>query len=55
MRENCQCTCEECRFKDEFHRHVVTGGLRIATKNRLRKLILKGSKSKESRRLNRNF
>ena len=55
MRENCPCTCEECRFKDEFHRHVVTGGLRIATKNRLRKLILKGSKSKESRRLNRNF
>ena len=55
MRENCPCTCEECPFKDEFHRHVVTGGLRIATKNRLRKMIVKEPKSRESKRLNRNF
>lgn len=55
IRENCPCTCEECRFKDEFHRHVVTGGLRIATKKRLRKMIVKEPKSRESKRLNRNF
>ena len=45
------CSCENSplkTFKDSHHNHIITGDLRIVRNNKLRKLICKGPKYRES-------
>lgn len=42
------CSCANSSFKDEHHGHIITGDLRIVENNKLRKLLVKGPKFRES-------
>ena len=46
------CTCDNSPFKDPYHKHIVSGDLNIVTNNKLRKLLSKGLKYRESKPLN---
>ena len=41
------CDCEESEFKDEHHKHVVTGKLKIVREKNLQKLCRKGPNFRE--------
>ena len=41
------CECEQFKFCHRNHEHIITGGLHIIDKSKLRKLITKGSNYKE--------
>ena len=41
------CKCTTSPFTDPNHRHIVTGDIRIAQSNKLRKLLCKGAKYME--------
>ena len=42
------CSCADSPFIDEHHGHIITGDLRIVQNNKLRKLLCKGPKFRES-------
>ena len=42
------CSCDSSSFKDNHHGHIITGDLRIVENNKLRKLLVKGPKFRES-------
>ena len=42
------CFCHNSPFADPHHRHIVTGNLKIVTVNKLRKILSKGPKFRES-------
>ena len=44
--------CNNSPFVDKYHKHIVTGDLRIITNNALRKLFIKGTKYREVRLIN---
>ena len=46
------CKCNNSPFADRYHKHIVTGDLRINKNNALRKLFIKGPKYKEVRPIN---
>ena len=46
------CNCENSPFKDDYHGHIISGDLRIIHNNKLRKLMTKGPKFRESKELN---
>ena len=46
------CSCENSCYKDHHHGHVITGDLRIVKDNKLRKLLSKGPKYRETTTLN---
>ena len=46
------CKCNNSPFVDKYHKHIVTGDLRIIKNNALRKLFIKGPKYKEVRPIN---
>ena len=48
------CHCSNSPFVDPHHQHIVSGNLKIITNNKLRKLLSKGPKFRESRPLNWN-
>ena len=41
------CSCSDSPFSDPFHKHIVTGDLRIIKNSKLRKLFSKGPKFRE--------
>lgn len=43
------CSCARSPFRDKHHGHVISGDLRIVTNNKLRKLLSKGPKFRESK------
>ena len=47
--DNLPCDCENSPFKDNYHGHIVTGDLRIIKNNKLRKIICKGPKFRETK------
>ena len=46
------CKCNNSPFVDKYHKHMVTGDLRIIKNNALRKLFIKGPKYREVRPIN---
>ena len=46
------CKCINSPFADKYHKHVVTGDLRIIDNNPLRKLFTKGPKFRETKTIN---
>ena len=42
------CSCNDSPFKDNHHGHIISGDLRIVENNKLRKLLTKGPKFRES-------
>ena len=46
------CPCANSPFLDKDHGHVLTGNLRIVNNNKLRKILSKGPKFRETRELN---
>ena len=42
------CCCMDSPFMDAHHGHIITGDLRIVQNNKLRKLLIKGPKFRES-------
>ena len=46
------CKCNNSPFVDKYHKHIVTGDLRINKNNALRKLFIKGPKYREVRPIN---
>ena len=46
------CKCNNSPFVDKYHKHIVTGDLRIIKNNALRKLFIKGPKYREVRPIN---
>ena len=46
------CKCNNSPFVDRYHKHIVTGDLRIIKNNALRKLFIKGPKYREVRPIN---
>ena len=48
------CTCAHSQFKDGHHGHVISGDLRIVNNNKLRKLLSRGPKFREPRRIDWN-
>ena len=46
------CDCSSSQFSDAFHKHVVTGDLRIVENQKLRKLLAKGANYREPRNIN---
>ena len=46
------CKCNNSHFVDKYHKHIVTGDLRIIKNNALRKLFIKGPKYREVRPIN---
>ena len=46
------CQCEESKFCYEPHGHVITGDVRVIENAKLRELVAKGPKSRESNRVN---
>jgi len=46
------CECENSPFKDNHHEHIVTGDLRIIRNNKLRKIMCKGPKFRETKPIN---
>ena len=46
------CKCNKSPFVDRYHKHIVTGDLRIIKNNALRKLFVKGPKYREVRPIN---
>ena len=46
------CQCKESKFCYEPHGHVITGDLRVTENARLRELVAKGRKYRESNRVN---
>ena len=45
------CPCADSPFKDSHHGHIITGDLKIVQNNKLRKLLVKGPKFRESERI----
>ena len=45
------CHCEESPFRDTHHNHIVSGNLKIIDNNKLRKLLSKGPKYREPKKL----
>ena len=45
------CKCINSPFADKYHKHVVTGDLRIIDNNHLRKLFTKAPKFRETKRI----
>ena len=45
------CSCANSSFKDPHHKHIVTGDLRIVENEKLRKLLSRGPKYRESKQL----
>ena len=45
--ENFSCNCKDSKFVDSFHKHVITGDLRIIANKKLRNLLLKGPSYRE--------
>ena len=45
--EDMECECDNSRFKDEHHGHVITGNLEIVNDRRLRDLMRKGPNYRE--------
>ena len=48
------CFCHNSPFTDPHHKHIVSGNLQIVTVNKLRKLLSKGPKFRESQPINWN-
>lgn len=46
------CCCESSSFCDPFHKHIITGDLRIVDNAKLRKLLTKGPNFREPKSLN---
>ena len=46
-KKNFSCDCQESKFVDNHHKHVVTGDLRIITNKKLRNLLSKGPTYRE--------
>jgi hypothetical protein len=46
------CSCESSDFSDPFHKHIITGDLRVVENPKLRKLLSKGPNFRESKMLN---
>ena len=46
------CKCINSSFADKYHKHVVTGDLRIIDNYHLRKLFTKGPKFRETKTIN---
>ena len=46
------CKSNNSPFVDRYHKHIVTGDLRIIKNNALRKLFIKGPKYREVRHIN---
>ena len=46
------CECHNSPHADKFHKHVVTGDLRLINNNNLRKIFSKGPKYRESKTIN---
>ena len=42
------CTCTDSPFLDVHHGHIITGDLKLVRNNKLRKLLIKGPKFRES-------
>ena len=49
------CECDNNPFQDPFHKHVVTGDLRIIENLKLRKLLAKGPNFREPKSVNYNI
>ena len=47
--ESLPCCCASSPFIDKDHQHIITGDLRIVENTRLRKLLSRGPKFRESR------
>ena len=45
------CSCENSRYKDSYHNHIITGDLRIVDDIGLRKLLSRGPKYREAKQL----
>ena len=45
------CDCCNSPFSDKFHKHVITGDLRIVENEKLRKLLVKGPNYREPRKI----
>ena len=45
------CCCADSPFRDNHHGHIISGDLRIVESNKLRKLLTKGPKFRESERI----
>ena len=54
MNNTCDCLTNDkyCKFVDSFHKHVFTGDLNIIENIKLRNLMKKGTKFRESHSLN---
>ena len=50
-----ECDCANSPFQDPFHKHVVTGDLRIIENLKLRKLLAKGPSFREPKSVNYNI
>ena len=46
------CNCENSEFSDPYHKHIISGDLRIITNTKLRKLFSKGPNYREPKMLN---
>ena len=46
------CSCHLSEFKDPHHQHIITGDLSIVENIKLRKLLSRGPKYRESKQLN---
>ena len=45
------CSCNDSKFKDPFHNHIITGDLSIIKNQKLRKLFSRGPKFREPKQL----
>ena len=48
------CNCKNSPFIDKYHKHIITGDLRIISNSNLRKLFSKGPKYREPKSINLN-
>ena len=50
--DNFQCGCQESRFRDPHHGHIITGDLDIVQNRALKKILKKGPKYRLPRKIN---
>jgi hypothetical protein len=46
------CDCKDSKFRDPYHKHIVTGDLRLIENNKLRSLLCKGPNYREALNIN---
>ena len=52
IRDLPKCDCQNSQFCDPYHKHIVTGDLRVVTNDKLRQLLGKGPNYREARTIN---